>query len=227
MIGEGQGQARFEQGGLWCARLGARPARRHTTQVTHELCTCNGPPGRSTLAERSVLPSRTPATTTAHAPVPHASVRPAPLSHTDIRTCSLLSTCGVKDDSSYKCRCVHVPVLDTCIMCCTVMAGDRDLPRLTAGCGQCKCLGHLVFWPGVYMENCPHHFGPCPPSGQCLPHLDELCVGPRWKHVVRLELRADAEDVQLVNLRMQDQPLATNPAVAGVPPRSFISCRPL
>ena len=38
------------------------------------------PPGSSTVTSRSVRPSRTPATQTAHAPVPHASVLPLPRS---------------------------------------------------------------------------------------------------------------------------------------------------
>jgi hypothetical protein len=47
------------------------------------------------LQERERRPSRTPATTVAHAPVPHASVRPAPRSHTTILTCPGSNTCTV------------------------------------------------------------------------------------------------------------------------------------
>ncbi len=43
---------------------------------------------------RSTRPSSTPATTVAHAPVPQASVRPAPRSHTTMRTWLRLNTCG-------------------------------------------------------------------------------------------------------------------------------------
>jgi len=48
-----------------------------------------GPPGKSTCttAPRSSRPSSTPATTSAHAPVPQARVRPAPRSQTLMRTC--------------------------------------------------------------------------------------------------------------------------------------------
>eukprot|EP00967_Tisochrysis_lutea_P099437 scaffold147709_cov36-Tisochrysis_lutea.AAC.1 len=42
------------------------------------------PPGSVTVAERSDRPSSTAATSKAHAPVPHASVGPAPRSHTFI-----------------------------------------------------------------------------------------------------------------------------------------------
>mmetsp|Transcript_45097 Transcript_45097/g.143621 ORF Transcript_45097/g.143621 Transcript_45097/m.143621 type:complete len:211 (-) Transcript_45097:335-967(-) len=51
-----------------------------------------GPPGRSTWQMRSTRPSRTPATTVAHAPVPQARVAPAPRSHTRMRIWLLLST---------------------------------------------------------------------------------------------------------------------------------------
>ena len=57
------------------------------------------PPDRSSGLEgyhhlhlRSMRPSNTPATTRAHAPVPHASVAPAPRSHTLIFTWDRLST---------------------------------------------------------------------------------------------------------------------------------------
>jgi len=50
--------------------------------VTHSMN--RGPPGRSTRHFLSSLPSNTPATTVAQAPVPQASVGPAPRSQTRI-----------------------------------------------------------------------------------------------------------------------------------------------
>jgi hypothetical protein len=49
---------------------------------------------RADLQVRSTRPSSTPATTVAHAPVPQASVRPAPRSHTTMRTWLRLNTCA-------------------------------------------------------------------------------------------------------------------------------------
>mmetsp|Transcript_337 Transcript_337/g.1132 ORF Transcript_337/g.1132 Transcript_337/m.1132 type:complete len:208 (-) Transcript_337:355-978(-) len=50
------------------------------------------PPGRFTLTFLSVRPVKLQATAEAHAPVPHANVRPAPLSHTKKSTSPLLKT---------------------------------------------------------------------------------------------------------------------------------------
>mmetsp|Transcript_25522 Transcript_25522/g.64846 ORF Transcript_25522/g.64846 Transcript_25522/m.64846 type:complete len:208 (-) Transcript_25522:293-916(-) len=51
------------------------------------------PPGSETVALRSDSPLSTAATSSAHAPVPHASVGPAPRSHTRIARCVRESTC--------------------------------------------------------------------------------------------------------------------------------------
>mmetsp|Transcript_9010 Transcript_9010/g.20474 ORF Transcript_9010/g.20474 Transcript_9010/m.20474 type:complete len:211 (+) Transcript_9010:81-713(+) len=50
------------------------------------------PPGRRTSHTRSQTPSSTPATTVAHAPVPHASVGPAPRSYTTMSMSARLRT---------------------------------------------------------------------------------------------------------------------------------------
>src|SRR5690606_36451630 len=47
--------------------------------------TRSGPPSIMTSAARSARPRRTAATRAAHAPLPHAAVRPAPRSHTRAR----------------------------------------------------------------------------------------------------------------------------------------------
>ena len=60
------------------------------SSATHSMN--SGPPGKSTRHFLSSFPSRTPATTVAHAPVPQASVGPAPLSQTRILQCEGLRT---------------------------------------------------------------------------------------------------------------------------------------
>ncbi len=59
------------------------------------------------LQLRSMRPSKTPATTRAHAPVPHARVAPAPRSHTLIFTWDLLNTCCMQ------CRSVNILALQS------------------------------------------------------------------------------------------------------------------
>mmetsp|Transcript_54722 Transcript_54722/g.143861 ORF Transcript_54722/g.143861 Transcript_54722/m.143861 type:complete len:200 (-) Transcript_54722:301-900(-) len=54
---------------------------------------CRSPPGRETVQLRSARPVRMAATVSAHAPVPHASVGPAPRSQTTILRWERLSTC--------------------------------------------------------------------------------------------------------------------------------------
>jgi LAO/AO transport system kinase len=70
----------------------ASPVSQSVSSARHS--TCSIPPGICTCAVRSSLPVWTPATTMAHAPVPHASVAPAPRSHTRARTQFGASTCA-------------------------------------------------------------------------------------------------------------------------------------
>ncbi len=117
-------------------------------------------------------------------PVPQASVRPAPRSHTDILTCSRLSTCSGSDHIAIRLsRDLPAARRDFCHQDQQVMASFISLETAVAVAGCCICTGS------------------CHILAMSRPHLDKLGVGPRRKDRVRLELRADAVEVQLVDLQ--------------------------
>src|SRR6185295_16964090 len=65
----------------------------HSREPGPDQLTVSSPPGRFTTTSARSWPHRRPTATAAAAPVPHASVSPAPRSNTRSRMCRSLSTC--------------------------------------------------------------------------------------------------------------------------------------